>query len=67
VIIQAPDEDTGVRAEHCWLQHRYPGYHRGAQALIERDGRHYDMLQFSTASGETREACFDITAFFGKQ
>lgn len=66
VIIQAPDESTGVAAEYQWIADRFPGYTRGGQALLNQDGRFYDALDITTASGEHKKFYFDITNFFGK-
>jgi len=66
VIIQAPNEDAGVKAEYDWLAQRYPGYKRGQQSSIEHDGKMYDLLEITTAKGEKKAVYFDITSFYGK-
>jgi hypothetical protein len=66
VVINAPDTQAGVAAEYRWIEKHYPGYRRGPQALLERDGRHYDCISIVTADGEPLDIYFDITAFFGK-
>jgi hypothetical protein len=33
---------------------------------VDSGGRMYDVLDFTTASGEHRRVYFDITGFFGK-
>jgi hypothetical protein len=66
VVIQAPDESTGVAAEYQWIADRFPGYTRGGQALLNKDGRFYDTLDITTSSGEHKTFYFDITNFFGK-
>ena len=66
VVIHAQDESTGVAAEYQWIADRFPGYTRGGQALLSKDGRFYDSLDITTSSGEHKKFYFDITNFFGK-
>lgn len=66
VVIHAQDESTGVAAEYQWIADRFPGYTRGGQALLNKDGRFYDALDITTSSGEHKKFYFDITSFFGK-
>jgi hypothetical protein len=66
VVIQAPNESTGVGAEYQWVADRFPGYTPGGQALLNKDGHFYDTLDITTSSGEHRKFYFDITNFFGK-
>jgi len=66
VVIKGATESTGVHAEYVWIAQRYPGYRRGTQSLRASGGRQYDVLEFTTASGEQKRVYFDITDFFGK-
>ena len=66
VVIQAPNEPTGVAAEYRWIADRFPGYARDGQALLHKDGHFYDTLDITTSSGEHKKFYFDITNFFGK-
>ena len=66
IVIDAADEQEGVRAEYRWIADHYPGYTRGSQALLSGGGHMYDAIDFTTASGEHRKVYFDITGFFGK-
>lgn len=66
VIIKGATEQTGVHAEYEWIAQRYPGYRKGRQSLRESGGKHYDVLEFTTASGEEKRVYFDITDFYGK-
>ena len=66
VIKGATDEETGVKAEYTWLRQKYPGYHRGGQSLMGKQGRHYDKIEFTTVDGHSLSTYFDITDFFGK-
>jgi len=66
VVIKGATESSGVHAEYVWIAQRYPGYRRGTQSLRASDGKEYDVLEFTTASGERKRVYFDITDFFGK-
>lgn len=66
IPIKAPNEKTGVTAEYRWIAEHFPGYRRGAQALLNNNGRFYDAINITTASGEHRKIFFDITDYFGK-
>jgi hypothetical protein len=67
VVIQTELKGVaGVRSEYVWLSQRYPGFKRKLQALIHKDGRHYDRLDITTADGRELSVWFDITSFFGK-
>lgn len=67
VIIKAPNELTGVRAEYEWIREHYPGWELEQQETISIQGRTYDMMDFRTPGGIDRTLYFDITDFFGKQ
>ena len=66
VIVNGATEQTGVDAEYAWIAQRYPGYRKDSQTLRGADGKHYDVLEFTTSSGEKKRVYFDITDFFGK-
>lgn len=66
IPIKAPNEKAGVAAEYRWIAEHFPGYRRGAQALLNNNGRFYDAVNITTASGERRKIFFDITDYFGK-
>ena len=66
VITGVRGELDGVRAEYSWIAERYPGYRVNQQALLMDKGRYFDLITFTTAGGETKETCFDITEFYGK-
>ncbi len=66
VIKGAKDEEAGVAAERAWLEQRYPGFDKGRQSLMSSDGKNFDLIEFTTASGEHRSVYFDISDFFGK-
>ncbi|MEZ0257244.1 MAG: hypothetical protein ACAI37_18325 [Chthoniobacter sp.] len=66
VVIHGATEQTGVDAEYGYLAKHYPGSRSGKQSLTAHGGRHFDLLEFTTADGKKRQIYFDITEFFGK-
>ena len=66
VIIKAPNEAAGVRAESEWVRQHHPGWRKGSQALISEGNRMFDRIEYTTPEGKTRTIYFDITDFFGK-
>jgi hypothetical protein len=67
VIILSANILSGPRAEHDYIQQRYPGYEFHGQCLKEHDGRKYDVLEFTTVEGERKLMYFDISAHLSKQ
>jgi hypothetical protein len=55
-----------INAEYEWIKKNYPGSKVTSQALIYSSKKRYDLLTFTISTGETKEAYFDITNFFGK-
>jgi hypothetical protein len=55
-----------INAEYEWIKTNYPGSKVTRQALLGSGKKHFDLLTFVTRNGETREAYFDISSFFGK-
>ena len=66
VIKGAKNEQEGVDAERKWVNKVHPGWKKGAQALMNAEGKYYDRIEYTTPSGETQTIYFDITEFFGK-
>jgi hypothetical protein len=66
VIKNAHHEEIGVPAERAWLEQRYPGYDKGEQSEMTVNGKQFDLIEFTTATGEHKSVYFDITDFFGK-
>jgi hypothetical protein len=64
-LTDAKNEFEGVRAEHKWIQARYPGWNWDTQYLVNHEGRVYDMIEISRGS-EHRQVYFDISNWFGK-
>ena len=66
VIILGANVVSGPRAEHDYIERRYPGYQFYRQSLKEHNGRNYDVLEFTTAAGEKKLMHFDISAHLSK-
>lgn len=66
VITGARNSPEGVVAELYWAWRNRPELTKTGQALINRDGRRYDLIRNKTRTGEQADLWFDITDFFGK-
>lgn len=66
VIIKTADHEKAVNNEHVYLKKVYPGSKADSQALLIKDGRKYDQIQFTSRTGEKHVVFFDITEGFGK-
>jgi len=66
VVINTRDHRRGIHAERDWLQRQQPGSRLRLQALHKGGSKWYDVLSCGTADGQTRQVCFDITAFYGR-
>jgi hypothetical protein len=53
---------SGPRAEYDLIERHYPGYQFRSQSLKEFKGRTFDVIEFTTESGEERLMHFDISA-----
>jgi hypothetical protein len=66
IIKNAANEMEGVGAEARWINKVHPGWLKGRQALLTRNGKAYDRIEYRTPDGKTATIFFDITGFFGK-
>jgi len=67
IIKNAKNEEDGVRAESRWISEVHPDWRKGKQAtLIEKNGKHYDQIEYKAFDGMTKTVFFDITDFWGK-
>jgi hypothetical protein len=68
VVTTATTEPAGLKEEGRWLREHYPGWKKTGQALSAPDerGRIFDSIEITSATGEKKTVCFDITGFFGK-
>jgi hypothetical protein len=66
VIIKAPDEKAGIRAEYAWIESKHPKWMLKRQSLLNVGGKFYDRMDIQSPQGESAILYFDISAFFGK-
>jgi hypothetical protein len=64
-VLGAEGELDGVASEYAWLRENRPGWRRDMQALMEKNGRKYDVLHISKGTIK-QKICFDISDFYGK-
>ncbi len=67
VIIKAPDNVAGIRAEYDWIKKNHPDWQLIKQSVLNTGGKMYDRMDFRTPDGRRATLYFDITDFFGKQ
>jgi hypothetical protein len=69
VVIEATSSFVGVPAEYEYVTKIHgpkgAGWKLESQALVSRDGKHYDVLKITLSTGESKSYYFDITRFFG--
>ncbi len=66
VIREAKCRELGILAQRLWLEEYYPGYRDVKQSDLKSTERHYDVVEFATASGDTRKVYFDTTDCYNK-
>jgi|SRR6516164_5688469 hypothetical protein len=70
VVINAPNTSFGVHAEYQYITSKHgpkgTGWTLESQALMARDGKHFDVLKIKIGTEELRTYFFDITEFWGK-
>jgi hypothetical protein len=66
VIIKAPNNFLGVRAEYDWMKKNRPGWHLEEQSVLKGGGKIYDKMYCLTPDGQRMAIFFDITDFYGK-
>ncbi|NJM82707.1 MAG: hypothetical protein HC844_09540 [Tabrizicola sp.] len=64
VILGAEGSSDGIQAEYDWLSRMRPEAEVISQALIQDEGRYYDVLTVRSG-GKEEQIHFDITEFFG--
>jgi hypothetical protein len=65
VIGGARNENEGIVSQLYWAAMRHPDWRKNGQALLRKDGRAFDRIEYSAKDGPHR-LYFDITGFFGK-
>jgi hypothetical protein len=70
VVIGARSSMVGVSAEYEYVGARHGkrnvDWKLESQALINQDGKSYDVLKINLNDGESKTYYFDITQFYGK-
>lgn len=66
VIVGAKNSMDGVPAERKWLEKKYRGYEKLKQALMEHEGKFFDVITIKTKKGREVIVYFDISGFFSK-
>ncbi len=66
VVIKAPNEVSGLKAEQTYISIHYGRYEQVMQGLELKKGRRFDMITFKTEDGKEHTLYFDITGFYGK-
>ena len=66
ILINAKNEQEGVRAEYVLLAKMYPNYKVKSQSTMYKNSKNYDVLNFVTSDGIEKTIYFDISKFYGK-
>ena len=66
VINNARHRETALMAEKLWLDQKYPGRRDVKQSALNSTGKHYDLVELTTADGQTLKIYFDTTDSFEK-
>jgi hypothetical protein len=67
VIITAPNNYLGIRAEYDWIKKNCPGWQLELQSVLKGGGKVYDKMYFRTPNGRRTNLFFDVTDFYGKK
>lgn len=67
VIIKAPNNFLGVRAEYDWIKKNHPNWRLGEQSVLKGGSKVYDKMYFLTPDGQRTTLFFDVTDFYGKK
>ena len=67
IVIQgASHQEQGIRAEHEWVERKYPGAEWIGQRLGGFRGKPQDVITIRLKSGEERIVYFDTSGFAAK-
>jgi hypothetical protein len=66
VITNAKYRETGLMAEKLWLDRKYPGSRETRQSALNSAGKHYDLVEVTTADGQAAKVYFDTTECFAR-
>jgi hypothetical protein len=67
IVIQgAKGELDGVAAERTYVLKLHPGWREENSAVLDKEGRTYDLNDYRAGDGSKHSLIFDVTGFFGK-
>jgi hypothetical protein len=66
VLPGTADEFHGVAAEHAYIAAHFPDWHIESQALVDQNGRHYDLIGMVKPDRTKVTVYFDVTDWLGK-
>jgi len=66
VINDAGFRETWRLQQKVWLERQFPGYREVGQSAMSSGGKHYDLIEVTTAEGQPKTVYFDSTEVFGK-
>ena len=66
VISNARYIETAMVAEKLWLDRKYPGRKETNQSALNSVGKHYDLVELTTADGQPLKVYFDTSDCFAK-
>jgi hypothetical protein len=66
VINNAKYIETAMLAERLWLDQKYPGRRETKQSALNSVGKHYDLIELTTADGQALKVYFDTSECFPK-
>ena len=66
VVIDARNEDEGIKREYAWIRENYPGSRKESQDLLTCNDKPADAIHIVTANGQKVTVYFDISGWFGK-
>jgi len=66
IVIQAANENEGIKREMAWIRQNYPGATKESQDLLTCNDKPADAIHIVTANGTKVTLYFDISGWFGK-
>ena len=67
IVIDAATEKEGGPLEFRWINEHFPGFRLIKQSVTRQEGKAYDVVQLTDASGTEHVVYFDISSFIGKK
>jgi len=66
IVVNAPNEELGVKAEYEYIAKNFPGAKVASQSLSSVGDKPFDVLEMVAKDGKKFTLFFDISSFFGK-